>query len=165
MTPVDPEQGWLASGITGLPRQREWDAVATVEAPGTPGDEAEFVALADGRVLVEETTAGVDLEPLAAALEGSLVPPFRAVAVRHDDVWAVGGSAIEVVQLDPDPDGDDLELTWDGTTLALAADGIPVDVVRAEALERVAAEREDGPYAARARRLEDDLFEISVLPL
>ena len=85
--------------------------------------------------------------------------------MRRDDLWAVGGSSIEVVQLAPDAQGDDLELTWDGETLALAADGIPVDVERAAALERLAAQRERGPYAARARRLEGDLFEISVLPL
>jgi hypothetical protein len=161
---LDPEQGWLAPGITGLSRQREWDAVSTVAAPGVPGDEVIFVALADGR-LIEEIGAGVDLEPLAQALAGSLTPPFRASAIRHDDVWAVGGSAIDVVKLDPDPQGDDLELTWDGVTLALAADGIPVDVERAEALERVAAERQAGPYAARATRLDDSLFELAVYPL
>ena len=161
---LDPEQGWLAPGITGLSRQREWDAVSTVAAPGVPGDEVIFVALADGR-LIEEIGAGVDLEPLAHALAGSLTPPFRASAIRHDDVWAVGGSAIDVVKLDPDPQGDDLELTWDGVTLALAADGIPVDVERAEALERVAAERQAGPYAARATRLDDSLFELAVYPL
>jgi hypothetical protein len=129
-----------------------------------PGDELEFVALADGRLLVEEGYAA-DLEALAAALAGSLEPPFRAVAVRHDELWAIGGSKIDVVQLDPDPNGDDLELSWDGSTLSLAADGIPVDVGRAEALEQLAAERQRGPYAARARRLEDDLFELSILPL
>jgi hypothetical protein len=120
--------------------------------------------LADGRV-IEEVGAGVDLEPLAEALRASLAPPFRASAVRHDDVWAVGGTSIDVVNLDPDPDGDDLELTWDGDTLALAADGIPVAVERAEALERIAAERERGPYAARATRLVGSLFELSILPL
>jgi hypothetical protein len=161
--PVDPEHGWLPPGITGLSRQREWDAVTTVAAPGTPGDEVTFVALADGR-LIEEVGAAV-LEPLAQALGGSLAPPFRGSAVRHDDVWAVGGYAIDVVRLDPDPDGDDLELTWDGETLSLAADGIPVDVGRAQALERIASERQAGPYAARATRLEDSLFELSILPL
>jgi hypothetical protein len=161
---LDPEQGWLAPGITGLSRQREWDAVTTVAAAGMPGDEVIFVALADGR-LIGEIGAGVDLEPLAEALTGSLAPPFRASAIRHDDVWAVGASEIDVVQLDPDPDGDDLELTWDGETLSLAADGIPVGVERAEALERVAAERQAGPYAARATRLVDSLFELSVYQL
>lgn len=161
---MDPEQGWLPPGITGLSRQREWDAVATVEAPGMPGDEVAFVSLPDGRLIVEEGYAA-DVDALAVGLARSLAAPFRAVAVRHDDVWAVGGTAIDVVRLDPDPDGNDLELTWDGQTLALAADGIPVDVGRAEALERVASEREAGPYAARAQRLDGDLFEVSVLPL
>jgi hypothetical protein len=161
---LDPEQGWLAPGITGLSRQREWDVVTTVAASGVPGDAVIFVALADGR-LIEEVGAGADLEPLGEAVRGSLAPPFRASAIRHDDVWAVGASAIDVVRLDPDPDGDDLELTWDGETLALAADGIPVDVERAKALERVAAERQAGHYAARATRLEGDLFELSIHPL
>jgi hypothetical protein len=138
--------------------------VATVDAPGMPGDKVELVALADGRLVVEEGFAA-DPEALAAGLAGSLARPFRASAVRHADVWAVGGSTVEVVQLDPNPEGDDLELSWDGETLALAADGIPVDVERAEALERIASERQRGPYAARARRLEDNLFELSVLPL
>ena len=138
--------------------------MATVDTPGMQGDKVELVALADGRLVVEEGYAA-DPEALAAGLAGSLARPFRASAVRHADVWAVGGSTIEVVQLDPNPEGDDLELSWDGETLALAADGIPVDVGRAEALERVASERQSGPYAARARRLEDNLFELSVLPL
>jgi hypothetical protein len=162
--PVDPEQGWLPPGITGLSRQREWDAVATVDAPGMPGDQIEFVALADGRLIVEEGYAA-DPQALAAGLGDSLAPPFRAVGLRHDELWAVGGSSIDVVQLVPDPNGDDLELSWDGETLALAADGIPVDVERAQALERLASERQRGPYAARARRLEDNLFELSILPL
>jgi hypothetical protein len=160
---LDPEQGWLPPGITGLSRQREWDAVATVDAPGMPGDEVIFVSLQD-RLIVEEGHAA-DVDALDAAIARSLTPPFRAAAVRHEDVWAVGGYAIDVVQLDPDPDGDDLELTWDGDTLALAADGIPVDVERAEALERVASERQSGPYAARATRLEGDLFELAVYRL
>jgi hypothetical protein len=129
-----------------------------------PGDELRFVSLPDGRLIVEDGYAA-DVDALAAALARSLSAPFRAVAIRHDDVWAVGGSSIDVVRLDPDPDGDDLQLTWDGETLALAADGIPVDVARAAALERVASERQSGPYAATAQRLEGDLFELSILPL
>ncbi len=161
---LDPERGWLPPGITGLSRQRQWDAVTTVAAPGTPGDEVVFVALADGR-LIEEVGNAVDLERLAAALGGSLARPYRASAVRHEEVWAVGGYAIDVVRLDPDPEGDDLELTWDGEMLALAADGIPVDVERAEALEDVASGRQAGPYAARATRLDGSLFELSIFPL
>ena len=161
---LDPERGWLPPGITGLSRQREWDAVTTVAAAGMPGDEVVFVALGDGR-LIEEVGAAADLESLAKALGASLSAPYRASAVRHEEVWAVGGYAIDVVRLEPDPEGDDLELTWDGETLALAADGIPVDVGRAKALEEVASGREAGPYAARATRLDGSLFELSIFPL
>ena len=86
--PLDPGRNWLAAGITGIPRQREWDAVASVDAPGSPGDETQFVVLADGRVLVESDGAP-DPGPLATGLEGVIDAPYRAVAVRREDVWAV----------------------------------------------------------------------------
>ena len=165
MGPVDPGGGWLAAGITGLARQREWDTVATVDAPGTPGDEVEFVALEDGRLLVESRPPGLAPEPLAAALADSIEPPYRALGLRRNDLWAVGASAIEVVRLSPDPAGDELELAWDGSTLTLVSDGLTVDPNTAPALERIAGEREEGSYAAHAHRLDRDLFELLVLPL
>jgi len=165
MLPLDPGSHWLEAGITGLARQREWDAVATAEGPGTPGDEVQFVALQGGRLLVESGPTGFDAPALAEALEGSLDPPYRGYAVRRDELWAVGATAIEVARLEPDPRGDDLELTWDGSTLALLTDGMPADAGDAAALERIATEREEGSYAAHAHRLEGDLFELLVLPL
>ena len=165
MRPIDPGSNWLASGITGLARQREWDAVATADAPGTPGDEAEFVALADGRLLVDVGPDGFDPAPLAAALHGALDFPYRALALRRPEMWAVGASTIEAVRLDPEPRGDQLELTWDGATLSLLIDGMPADPANAGALERLASLREDGPYAAHGSRLDGDVFEISVLAL
>ncbi len=159
--PVDPGKRWLPAGITGLPRQREWDAIAVADAPGTPGEEVEFVALPDGRLFSE----GADATAFAAALDEAIERPYRGVAVRRDEFWAVGASAIEVARLDPDPEGQDLELTWDGTTLALLVDGAPVGESHAPALRQLAEEREQGRYAAHAHRLAGDLFEISVLPL
>jgi hypothetical protein len=161
--PLDPGREWLAAGITGIPRQREWDAVVLADAPGTPGEETEFVALPDGRLLVEGGPA--DAAAFAAALENAIDTPYRAVAVRRDELWAVGACKIEVARLDPDPAGDDLELTWDGTSLALVADGVPVGPSQAPALERIATARERGRYAAHAHRLDGDLWEILVLPL
>jgi hypothetical protein len=165
MLPLDPGRNWLAAGITGLARQREWDAVATAEGPGSEGDEAEFVALPDGRLLLESSAPGFDAAPLAAALVGEIEPPYRAFAVRRPELWAAGAVSIEVARLEPDPQGDDLELTWNASSLELVADGMPADPSRAAALERIAAAREDGPYAAHAHRLEGDLFELLVLPL
>ena len=163
--PLDPGQHWLEAGITGLARQREWDAMVTVEAPGGTGDEAGFVALSDGRLLLDDPSSGVDAVPFAAALEGALDRPYRAVAVRRPEIWVVGASSIEVVRLDPDPRGNDLELTWDGTSLALSSDGVPADPVHADALAKIAAERERGAYSAAAHRLDHDLWELLILPL
>lgn len=165
MHPVDPGEHWLAAGITGLPRQREWDAVATVSAPGTPGEEAEFVALGDGRLVLEEGPEGLDAAPFAAALEGAIEPPYRAVARCRPEIWAVGASSIEVVRFEPDPRGDDLELAFDGETPTLMVDRLPADPAGAEALRSLAESRETGAYAAHAHRLAGDLWEVLILPL
>ena len=161
--PIDPGRDWLAAGITGLQRQREWDAVATSEGDGTPGDEIAFVALADATFVLESGAA--DPAPFAEALGESIEPPYRALAVRRSDVWAVGAVAIEVARLDPDPRGGELELSWNGSELALTIDALPADPSRASALERIAADRVSGAYAARAHRVRGDLWELSVLAL
>jgi hypothetical protein len=163
--PVDPGRHWLEAGITGIARPREWDAVVTVSAPGVAGEEVEFVALPDGRVVAEGGHAS-DPSPFAAALGGAIEPPYRAVAVRRDSVWAVGAVSIEVAELAPAAPGTELELTWDGSTLSLTVDTLPADPARADALDRIASARLQGrPYAARAHRLADELWEILVLPL
>jgi hypothetical protein len=162
--PLDPGRDWLAAGITGLQRQREWDAVATVDGDGTPGAEVAFVALADGTFVVESGD-GVEPASLAAALRDGVSPPYRVLAVRRPEFWAVGAVAIEVERLDPDPPGTELELTWDGSTAALSVDRLPADPARAAALARIAAARQSGAYAAHAHRLRGDVWELSVLAL
>lgn len=163
--PVDPGRHWLEAGITGIARPREWDAIATIDAPGVLGEEVEFVALADGRFVREGERSATDPALFAAALEGAIELPYRAVAVRREALWAVGAVSIEVAELHPSPRGDELELTWNGTTLSLTVDSLPADPAHADALERIALQRSRGPYAARAHRLADDLWEILVLPL
>ena len=148
----------------GCQRQREWDAVATADGDGTPGDEVEFVALDDGSFVLE-SDGGADPAPFAAALGDSIATPYRALAVKRPEVWAVGAVAIEVDRLEPDPRGAELELTWNGSELELTIDDLPADPSRAAALERLAVERVDGAYAAHAHRLRGDLWELSVLPL
>lgn len=165
MSGLHPEEHWLEAGITGLPRQREWDAVAAVPGPGAPGDEAVFVVLPGGRIIIESDHTAGDLQPFVDAVAHSLAAPFRATAVRREDVWAIGACAIEVERLEPDPTGDELQLTSDGSTATLVADGLPVPTGDAIALERLAVAREPGAYAALAHRLVDDLFEITVDPL
>ena len=101
----------------------------------------------------------------AAALRESMAPPYRALAVRRQELWAVGAVAIEVERLDPDPRGHELQLTSNGFELQLTIDGVPADPAQASALERIAAARIHGSYAAHARRVRGDLWELSVLAL
>lgn len=163
--PLDPGQHWLEAGITGLARQREWDAVVSVEAPGSAEDEAGFVALPDGRLVPDDPGSGIDVAPFASALEGALERPYRALAVRRPELWVVGASSVEVVRLDPDPGGNDLELTSDGESLSLSIDGVPAGPNRGEPLAAIASQRESGAYSAAAHRLDGDLWELLVLPL
>jgi hypothetical protein len=162
--PLDPGREWLAAGITGLQRQREWDAVATVEVDGIAGDEVAFVALPDG-TFVLESEGGADPTPFATALGDDVARPYRALAVRRPEVWAVGAVSIEVGRLDPDPRGDELELTWNGSELLLTVDGLPADPGRAAALEHLARSRVRGSFAAHAHRLRGEHWELSVLAL
>ena len=102
-----------ATGIHGIHRQREWDALATAEAE-LPGDRLEFAALPDGTLVVEIEVADDALAPLADAVESSLTPPYRAAAVRQDErTWAVGAKRIDVRAF-PGHDGDELELVEEG---------------------------------------------------
>jgi hypothetical protein len=162
-TPPDDMLGRLSgAGIHGLHRLREWDAVVTVDAPPLRGDRAEFVALPDGTLLVEE--GDDDLAPLAEAVEAQLEPPYRAGALRRQGtLWAVAARTIDVVQLDEDPGGDELTLTVREGERELLVDGART-FGGVRVLERLAEGRHDA-YAVRAARLDGDLWEVEVSPL
>jgi hypothetical protein len=146
---------WDASGIHGLHRAREWDAVVTVEAPELKGNRASFVAVPDGDLVVEEGPD--DITVLATALESELRPPYRAEAVRRDDaLWAVAGRRIEVVEL-PGTAGEELELTAHGEERTLLVDG-------ERAFGGVPALERPG-HVVRARRIDGDLWEVDTAPL
>jgi len=99
--------------LHGVPRAREWDMVASVQAE-LPGYEIHFTALPDGTLLVEEEVPDGVLTPLAEAIESSLNPPYYAEGVRRDgSVWAVGGKRIRVRSF-PEHEEDELELVEDG---------------------------------------------------
>jgi hypothetical protein len=154
--PLDPAREWLAAGITGLARGREWDAVVLADAPGTAGEELEFVALPDGRLLAE---AG-DPMPLAAALAGAIEPPYRAVAVCREAVWAVGARSIRVLELGAESGGDAVEVVRTADGISLRVDGIPSTLPVPE-LEALGASR-FATFVVRAHRLAGNLFEVEV---
>jgi hypothetical protein len=161
--PVDPRPPTLESGIHGLQRPRAWDATVTADAPGIDGDEAIFVALPDGTLLVEEGP-DTSLEALAAAVEQELKPPYRARAVRRGEtLWAIQARRIEVLELPDGPGGDTIEVTRtaEGTTLTID-DGRTFGSF--PALEERGA-REGAEYTVHADRLEGDLWEVRAAPL
>jgi len=150
-------------GIHGVSRTRRWDTVATAEAPGLRGDELRFAALPDGTLLVEGDQPDDALVPLAATVESSLDPPYRAEAVRRSgSVWAVGARRIVVVS-EPSLHGNDAELVVNENGRALTVDG-EEQLLRAPAFE-AAGERLGPEFVVRARRLDGELWEIETTPL
>jgi hypothetical protein len=149
-------------GVHGIARQREWDAVATVQAPDIAGNELAFDVLPDRTVLVDEEEGDAPLAPLADAVERELKPPYRAKAVRQsEELWAVAARAIEVVRL-PGQVGDTVELSVRDDERTLAIDGAREFGTIPE-LEALASTRSD--YVVRAERLDGDWWEVKVDPL
>ena len=159
--PHEPGPHWGEVGIHGLHRQREWDAVVTVEAADVSGDEGWFVVLGDGRIVVEEERGGA-VSRLARAVD--VRPPFRAHAIRRGaDTWAVAATRIETVELAEDPGGDAVELAWDGVERSVRIDGEPT-LAGVPELERLGASRH-ATYVVTAGRLIGTSWEVAVTPL
>ena len=162
---IDPDHPlWRIAGIHGIPRAREWDAVLTAVAPDLPGDETDFVALPDGTLFTDEELPAGALEPIADAFDGLIDPPYHAVALRQDeDVWSAGAMRVAVVEVTEEVDGDLVEIVVnDGERKVLVDEAES----RAEipSLEDFAAQQ-FGSFVLHASRLDETLWEVSVLPL
>jgi hypothetical protein len=156
---LDPSRQWLAAGITGLARRREWDAVVTTDALGSAGDEVELVALPDRAPLVERTTAVVDVEPLVEALDRVLERPYRALCVRRPELWVLGAVTLDTVEL-ADARGTDIEVVRDVERAYVRIDGLPT-ADRVPELERLGSSRGTA-FVVRARRLVASTFEVEI---
>jgi hypothetical protein len=161
--PIDPRHPfWQVVGIHGIPREREWDGVASAEAPGLPGYEIEFVALADGSIIVDEDVPDATVAPLADAL--SLPAPYHAFGLRQDaDVWSVAAKRVQVVEVPEEVDGDEIQLVVSDESMTLLVDDLPSSAT-VPSLEAFAAEQ-FGSFVVRASRLDDLLWEVTVIPL
>jgi hypothetical protein len=146
------------TGIHGIPRERQYDAVATTEAPDAAGDSARFVGLEDGSLVIEEGDG--DLTALADAIEHEIARPYRATAVRRGETtWAVAAHRLRVIEL-PEPGGDEIELVLNGEEKTLVVDGNRSFGTMPE-LEQLA----DGNAVIRAARLDGMVWEVRVDPL
>jgi hypothetical protein len=135
--------------------------VATADAPDLGGDQIEFVTLPDGTVLVDAELPEGALSPIADAIERELGPPYRAHAVRREDgAWAVGATAIEVVEVPERVDGNSVSLVVQGDDRTLLIDGLPgwSDI---PTLESHARERHSD-FVLEAERLDGDLWSVQV---
>ena len=147
--------------VTGLQRFREWDATTTTEAAGLEGDEVSFVALPDGSLVVDEEVGDESLAPLADAIEAQLRPPYRARGVRRDGaVWAVAANAIEIADLGPEVEGEEIELVSRAGEKTLTVDGARV-FGGVPLLERLAESR-SADYVVHASRVDGNLWEVRV---
>jgi hypothetical protein len=150
------------AGIHGLARPREWDAVVAVETE-LQGASAQFVALADGTLLVEEGPD--DVQQLADAVEAQLPRPYRAEAVRRDDgMWAVAANRLDVIELAEELGGDEIELAVQEGHRTLLVDGDRV-FGSAPTLEALAQSRHGDGYVVRAERLDGRLWEVRTAAL
>jgi hypothetical protein len=146
------------TGIHGVPRERQYEAVVAVEAPAVEGATARFVGLQDGSLLIEEGDG--DLTALAEAIEREVVAPYRATAIRRGETqWAVAAHGLRVVEL-PEPGGDEIELVIKGDERTFVVDGNRSFGTLPE-LERLS----EGDAVIRAARLDGSLWEVRVDPL
>jgi hypothetical protein len=157
----------VASGggsFLGIPRTRgNWDLVVTEEAPDLTGaDELGFVVVEDGDIFMDSQLPDGDVTPLAEAIELRIQPPYRAYGARQEgDQWAVAARSIELGRFQAE--GDEIELTVRGGERELIVNGSRSSGSVPE-LEHLGAEESDD-FFARAVRIEDDLWEVTINPL
>jgi hypothetical protein len=150
--------------IHGIPRAREWDAMATAEAPGLPGDSIEFVALEDGSLVIDDDIPDDALTPLADVLEGGIAAPYHAFALRQsENIWSVAALRIRVVEVPEDVPGDKVDLVVNGEDRTVLIDDVESNMT-VPSLEEFAAQQ-FGSFVLQASRLDDVLWEVTVLPL
>lgn len=150
--------------IHGIPRAREWDAMATIEAPGLPGDSIEFVALEDGTLVVDDDLPDDALTPLADALEGRVPAPYHAFGFRQsDDIWSVAALRVGIVEVPEEVPGDQVDLVVNEGERTVLVDEAESDA-DVSSFEAHAAQQ-FGSFVLHATRLDDLLWEVTVLPL
>ena len=162
--PVEPRAFAGTLDVLHGGRQREWEAVASAEVPSLPGAELEFTVLPDGTMLVEEEVPEGALIPLGEALEQTIDPPYRALAVRRDgDVWGVAANRIEVVEVAEDVPGDTVSIAvQDGERTLLVDDEPAWESI--PTLESYGAARHE-EFVLLAERLDGPLWAVKVNPL
>jgi hypothetical protein len=150
--------------VHGIPREREWDGVATAQAPDLPGDVLEYVALEDGTLFVDDDLPDDALSPLADALGGQIRPPYHGYAFRQEeDLWTVAAKRVQIVEVPEDVPGDQVEMSVNNGLRGIVVDGAE-SRLEVPTLETFASQQ-FGSFVLHASRLDEMLWEVTVLPL
>lgn len=159
---LEGELGLGIPGVSGVPRGRTWDVVASAQAAELGGETVTFVALADGTLVVDDDVPDGSLAPLADAVEATLPPPYRAAAVRSGgDVWAVVAESVSVVEI-PLAEGDIVDLSVVDGVRELTIDGERT-IRPLPSLDALAEQH--GDVSLHAERVDGNLFAVDVFPL
>ncbi len=137
--------------------------MASAQAPALPGDSLEFLALPDGSLFVDDELPDGALDPLADAL--SVPPPYHAFAAAPGWlVWTVAARRTSVVEVPEEVPGDEVDIAVNEDERNVLVDGGGVRRRRFPSLEDFAAQQ-FGSFVLRASRLDETLWEVTVLPL
>lgn len=159
---LDGSPGLGIAGVTGAPRGRTWDAVASAHAPELTGETVAFTVLEDGTIVVRQDVPDDSLAPIADALEQLIPPPYRAAATRAEGaVWAAVAEGVQIVAL-PEIEADEVELTVVAGERSVSLDG-ETSSGPLLALDGLVEDR--GDVVVRAERVDGDLFAVDVFPL
>jgi len=173
---------WLEAGVSGVPRQRSWDAVVTADVPELRGSKltrVSFQVIAPGQVEIVGTEGASDvtreaLSALAMQATGSLAPPLEARAIRASDGhWSIAArttkrrpaeielpNGVELMSVARAPDGE-LTVHIDGE-LVIDLDG---DLAATASAVIEEAESEHSAFVARLERFSSGRVGLSIDPL
>ena len=122
------------------------------------------MALEDGTLIVDDDLPDDALSPLADALGGQIRPPYHGYAFRQEeDVWTVAAKRVQIVEVPEDVPGDEVDMSVNNGSRTLVVDGAE-SRVEVPSLETFASQQ-FGSFVVHASRLDDTLWEVTVLPL
>jgi hypothetical protein len=172
----------VPTGVTGIPRLPEWDAIVAVELPELEGSalgEFTLEAPADGPMQAgpDADVPAEALRRIETALDAEIDRPWAGRAVRQDEGrhWAAGAYSVrggEAVELPEPLPAESLEVvrTPDGDRV-IQADGEPLEDAEAERFAAAVAELEERgaarfeSFVARADRGQGGGWQVRVDPL
>jgi hypothetical protein len=159
LDPEDPPPDEAALDIDG---RGDYDEVFRVDVPDLPGESIELVALPNGSLFLEEELPEGALDVIADAV--SVPPPYHAFAARRGgSTWTVAVRRVAVVEVPEEIPGDEVEIVMSDDERSLLVDDVESDG-EIPSLEDFGAQL-FGSFVLRARRLDETLWEVTVLPL